>query len=180
VSTLSPSQGRRLNALWRATSLPRGFVQQILSGRNRGLPVGVLRASARLHPDRILFVGQTPASMQPTLRITQPTSFALASLVILASCGAVPAVVRESEATFEQQVVALDRGMTVDQVVEVLGPPHSQERSEDGSYDVWVWSRRSIRARVHDPSRSCSTFLTAKVSFRAGVLVFVELEYRLV
>lgn len=103
----------------------------------------------------------------------------MVSLVLLASCGAAPRV-RESEATFEQQVVALDRGMTVEYVVECLGPPESKGPSEDGAYDVLVWSRRSIRAWVHDPSRSCSTVLTAKVSFRAGVLVFVELEYRLV
>ena len=108
----------------------------------------------------------------------QPGSLVV-SLVLLASCGAAPSV-RESEATFEQQVVALDRGMTLDYVVEVLGQPESKGPWEDGSYDVLVWSRRSMRFKVHDPSRSCSTFLTAKVSFRAGVLVFVELEYRLV
>lgn len=77
-------------------------------------------------------------------------------------------------------VVALDRGMTVEHVIEALGPPESTGRSEDGLYDVLVWSRRSIRAKVHDPNRSCSAFLTAKVSFRAGLLVFVVFDYRLV
>lgn len=117
--------------------------------------------------------------MNPTPRGPHPTILALAFLVSLTSCRSGPEV-REREPTFEQQVVALDRGMTVKQVIEVLGPPESTERSEDGFYDVLVWSRRSIRARVHDPSRFCSTSLTAKVSFRDGLLVFVVFDYRLV
>ena len=69
VSRSRPRRPRSTSALSRAARkespsgeqqvgqpLCRGFVQQIQPGRSRELAVGALRALARLHPDRILFL----------------------------------------------------------------------------------------------------------------------------
>ena len=108
-----------------------------------------------------------------------PMRYSIALLVFMASCCISPSEPEDFEPKFEQQVVGIDRGITVDQVVAILGPADSTE-STPGGGEVWLWSRRSIRFRVHDPRLSCSTVLTAKVSFRKGAVMFVVLDYRLV
>lgn len=83
---------------------------------------------------------------------------------------------QRQEATFEQLVVRIDRGMTIEEVLRLLDHPDSKQPTADG-YEEWSWERREIRGIWR--GQAASTYMRARVWFWQGSTQSVQLEYRL-
>ena len=103
---------------------------------------------------------------------------ALLLVCLVSGCVCQPETAKP-ETTFEQQTLAIEIGMTADQVVSILGPADSTETAEDGG-EVWSWRRRAIGSNIHDARLSFSKFRNAEVTFFKGSVASVHYEYRLV